>query len=269
MKFTEIEIEIIYLKAVVELIDSVINQEVISIYKGKDGAQALFRTMTHQTYFNIILVDFLSKSDRKITGDSKSYLSALSYISNNPKFNLNNSVISLKKSVDDFKKWLEEYIKVDVWFPSLELQDVLNLKRVEFIKICGNISKHNFTRLSRVSKILQNILKRNNINTSERDVLSLLEDFYDRFHNDIFNYHGSFLVEQLNNIRWAIHKYLEPTFHNLINYIDDDLIRYEYRIPKEIRNDFSKNCFIDLLNYIRRTPYVEKFNTYKSLKISY
>ncbi|MBM3713674.1 MAG: hypothetical protein FJW56_09635 [Actinobacteria bacterium] len=93
MKFTDIEIEIIYLKAVIELIDYVVNYEVVSIYKSIEGAQAIFRTMTHQKYFNIILVDFLSKSDKKITGNAKSYLKALSDISENPKFDVNNSVL--------------------------------------------------------------------------------------------------------------------------------------------------------------------------------
>lgn len=269
MKFTDIEIEVIYLKAVVELIDSVVNLEVSSIYEGEDGVQAMFRTMTHQKYFNIILVDFLSKSDKKITGDTKSYIKALSDILDNPKFDVNNSISYLKNPVNIFKNWLEEFIEVEVWFPSLELKETLKIKRIEFIKICGNISKHNFTRLSSVTNDIQVILKRNNINRCEEDRLTLLGDFYERFHTDIFNYHGSFLVEQLNNIRWGIHKYLEPTYHNLINYIDDDMIQYEYRIPNGVENDFSKNCFVELLNDIRKKPYIEMFSSYNSLKMSY
>lgn len=269
MKFNEIEKEIIYLKAIVELIDSVVNHEVLSIHKGEDGTQVLFRSMTHQKYFNIILVDFLSKSDIKITGDKKSYLKALLDISNNPMFDIDNSILTLKNSVKDFKRWLEKQISVKTWFPSLESEYILNIKRIEFIKICGNISKHNFTRLSSVVQVIQEILKRNEISRSDEDVLSLLDDFYGRFHNDIFNYHGSFLIEQLNNIRWAVQNYLKPTLHNLINYTEDDMVFYKYKIPKGIKNEFSKSCFIDLLNDIRRKPYVEKFSTYNSLKISY
>jgi len=164
---------------------------------------------------------------------------------------------------------LEDFIEVEVWFPSLELKETLKIKRVEFIKICGNISKHNFTRLSNVTSNIKSILQRHNINRSDEDVLSLLGDFYERFHTDIFNYHGSFLVEQFNDIRRGIHKYLEPTYKNSIKYIDNNMIRYEFKIPMDIENDFSKNCFVELLNDIRKEPYVKVFRTYNSLRKSY
>ena len=42
--------------------------------------------------------------------------------------------------------------------------------------------------------------------------LLALADFYERFHTDVLNYHGSTLVEFLNNIRWGIHYYLHPQY---------------------------------------------------------
>jgi hypothetical protein len=34
-----------------------------------------------------------------------------------------------------------------------------------------------------------------------------LDDFYERFHKDILNYHSSTIAEFLNNIRWGIYEY--------------------------------------------------------------
>ena len=274
MNFTDIEQEVIFLKASSETIDSIVNHEMLTLSGGEEAGEALFKSATHQRLFNIILVDFLSKSAKEVTGKSNSYLGALALgalaeICEKPNFNQHDSVKSLKRAVIAFKKWLEHEIKVKVWLSSIELKTKLKVLRQEFIKICGNISKHNFSRLSKTVDDLKNILSRSAVELSDEDGLLIIDDFYERFHTDILGYHGSHLVEQLNNIRWGIQEYLEPEFKSSIVYEGGNLPKYRYTYPNGINTEFAKNCYWELMNDVRRRPYVRRFKTYDMLKKAY
>ena len=270
MKFTATEKEVIILKAITELIDSMVNFEVFSLYGNDPHTSIGFQTMTHQQYFNIILLDFLSCFDEKVLGKKKSYLEAIKTICQFPNFNKNNSIKNLKISTEEFIIWLEQEVQVKTWLPSIDTETSLSIKRIEFIKICGNISKHNFTRLSRVAKELISILKRNAINISFEDSLLILDDFYEIYHFDIFNYHSSTIAEFLNNIRWGIYEYLLSEFHQSIDYEGNKHPKkYHYTYPKEINNNFTRNCYWDLMNKVRSKPYMRKFKVTRYLKMNY
>lgn len=122
MRFTAIEQEIIHLKASTASIGSMVNHNILELSEGKDGAQAIFPTPIHQRLFNILLVDFLSKSSGELTGEKISSLDALVKVCEEPSFNQRNSVKSLKRAVTSFKKWLGREIGVDVWFPAINLK---------------------------------------------------------------------------------------------------------------------------------------------------
>jgi len=270
MKFTPTEKEVIILKAVIELIDSMVNYEVFNLYGHDPHTSIGFRTMTHQKYFNIILLDFLSCSDEKVLGEKQPYLEAIKTICQFPNFNKNNSIKNLKISSEDFIIWLEKEVQVKTELPSIDSKSSLLIKRIEFIKICGNISKHNFTRLSGVAKGLISILKRNTVNISFEDSLLFLDYFYERYHTDIFAYHSSTIAEFLNNIRWGIYEYLLPEFCQSIDY--ESIKRpkkYHYTYPKEIKNNFARSCYWDLMNKIQSKPYMRKFKVTRYLKMNY
>lgn len=269
MKFTAIEQEIIFLKASNESIGSMVNHDVLELSGGDNGAQAIFKTSIHQRYFNIILVDFLSKSAEEVTGEKISSLDALVKICEVPNFNQHNSVKSLRRAVTVFKKWLEHEIKVKVWFRSINLKTDLKVQRQEIIKICGDISKHTFSRLHVRARELKKILKRNGKEVSDDDGLALLDDFYERFHTDIFTYQGSHIVEQLNSIRWGIQVYLQPEFNGSLVYECYTPLKYRYTYPDGINTKFVKYCYWALMNDIRATPYMKRFKTDKILTRRY
>ncbi len=77
MAYSEIEKEIIFLKAVQELIDEMVNYEVLDLIGEDPDSEIRFKSPTHQRFFNIILVDFLSLSDKKVVGEQLSYLEAV------------------------------------------------------------------------------------------------------------------------------------------------------------------------------------------------
>jgi hypothetical protein len=246
-----------------------INAEVLELSINGKNAQAIFKTSIHQRLFNILLVDFLSKSAGEITGRNISSLDALVEICVNPMFNENNSVKSLRAAVKRFKKWLEREIAVEVWFPSISLNASLNVQRKEFITICGDISKHSFSRLGRRARDLMKIFERSGGKVTMEEALILLDEFYERFHTDIFSYHASHLVEQLNDITWGIKDYLQPQLPTSVIRVDATLPRYRYVYPDGLNTEFAKHCYRNLMNEISITPHIKKFRTHKSLKASY
>ena len=122
-----------------------------------------------------------------------------------------------------------------------------------------------------VSKKLVEILKRSKIDISLHDSLLILEDFYERFHDDILIYHASNIVEMLNNIRWGLQKYLLPEFNKSYrkDISDPRGLRYSYNYPKNIKEKFAKSCYWNLMNSIRREPNFKKFKSTKWLKLRY
>ena len=269
MSFSQIEREVIFLIAVKKLIDEMVNYEIFDLKGDDPESQIMFHSITHQRFFNIILVDFLSCSDKKVIGEQQSYLSAIRSICQNPSFNQSESINSLVIATDKFIHWLEEEVPVEIWFPSIAKNEVLSIKRIEFLKICGNISKHNFSRLSGAANELSKIFKRNNIDIDFEESLLILNEFYERFHTDILNYHSSTIAEFLNNIRWGIYNYLQPEFCRSIVWDNKKSHIYRYTYPLDVNNKFAKNCYWELMNEVRNVPYMKKFQVTKYLKQIY
>lgn len=270
MNFSDYEQEVINLKAINECIDSMINLEVFELLGSDPESQILFPTSTHQKYFNIILVDFLSNIDKDLAGESQSCLDILKKISHSPRLGDGNSVKQLRISVDILDKWLHREIREKVWLPSIDKQIILKILRIEFLMICGNISKHHFARLTKkTSRDLIAIFRRSGLEITKEESLILYDDFFEWFHINIFNYHSSAIAEMVNNIRWGIQKYLLPEFNNSINYSLKDPLKYEYQVPKEVFTDFGKSCYWELMNEVRSKPNVRKFEVTKTLKLRY
>jgi hypothetical protein len=96
--------------------------------------------------------------------------------------------------------WLEEEVEVPVWFPSIDKDIVLKIPRATFLKVCGNLSKHNFLRLIGVADEIRQILEDCGVTIGIDDALRALPDFFQRF-SSILNYHGRTIAEFLNSIR--------------------------------------------------------------------
>ncbi|GAJ00857.1 unnamed protein product, partial [marine sediment metagenome] len=163
IKFSGIEQEVIILRAVTDLIDSMVNFAVMSLLGNDPDSNILFESSTHQGFFNIILVDFLSCTDKEGPSKKISYLGGLREIVNNPCFDENNSVHNLKVTTQEFKDWLEQKVEVDVWLPSIDRETKLKISRFDFLKMTGNISKHNYLRAINVAKKLKRILSESGI----------------------------------------------------------------------------------------------------------
>lgn len=273
----EIEKEAILLKAVQEIIDEIINYGIFSL-KGKgENRNIELKSTVHQKYFYIMVVDFLSKPKgrekkkeiyclKDFRFNSDNYLYELNYVCENPQFNIDNSIEYLKKPVNDMISWLEHEVTIEnLWLPLIGQEINLRIKGKDLIKISGNMSKHNFSRLDIVVKDLKGIFEENGVSLSCDDIIISLNIIYEWFHDNVLNYYASVIAEMLNNIRWGIHEYLKPTFERCYKRIGN--LQYEYEIPPEIESEFAKSCFWELMNAIKSGPIVKKFTVTKYLKL--
>src|SRR5262249_44565199 len=144
--FTSVEREVVLLKAIHELVGSMVNFELLSLLGEDPNTQVLFKSDVHHRFFNILLADFLSQTDTRNPFERTSYLDALQSITRNPSFNMNSSIGSLRRATQELKSWLDQELQIEVWLPSIETSAMLNISRTRFLKMCGNICKHNFLR---------------------------------------------------------------------------------------------------------------------------
>ena len=272
LNLTPLEQEIITLKAVLDMIGDMVNREVMTIPFSDPDSSVMFKTTTHMAFFNIILVDLLSKPNRFFTGDN-SYIDRLKEICANPRMSEVQDMQELRVAVCAFDRWLSEEVAIqNRWFPSLELQIDLRIKRQVFIRICGNITKHNFTHLTGVAKILKEVFRENGESISLDRCILALQDFRQQFYEDIFLYHSSTIAEFLNNIRWGIYSYAAPVRARCLENRYDEELRiafYTYRYPQDVTSELGKTCYWDLMNDVMRQPFIQRFEVARYLKMRY
>lgn len=268
LKLTDIEKEVVVLKAIKELIDSIVNLEVLML-SDTDPAEVRFHTMTHAMFFNLVLVDLLSKIDEKGFVEPEAYLSRLAAITKNPHFNVEGSVDDLAATTQQFRNWLNtRFSREKVWLPSIETEMTLELSRIELVKVGGNICRHNFLRAVGIAEEVRKILARHDVDITLDQALLVLSDLNEWLHGDMFQYHSSTIAEFLNNLRWGIYKYLRPEFERSIVRESGDP-KYHYTYPDGIESAFAKECYWDLMNEIKSKPYMRRFEVTKSLKKRY
>ncbi len=269
---TPLEQEIITLKVVLDMIGDMVNHETMTIHFSRPDTLVMFNTMTHMAFFNIILVDLLSKPSKPFMGD-KCYLERLKEICANPRIGKIEDIRELSEAVCAFARWLSEKVTIqNRWFPSLELSVDLNIERTVFIRICGNIAKHNLTHLTGAAKTLREVFAENGQSISDDKCVLALQDFRTQFYHDVFHYHSSTIAEFLNNIRWGIYSYAAPVRAHCVENRYDEGLRlntYEYHYPADITSDVGKSCYWDLMNDVMQQPYIQRFEVVKYLKTRY
>lgn len=273
LSLSDLEIEVIVLKASLDLIDDMVNRETMCFYfcEHSSEAEVGFTTETHQAYFSILLVDFLSRP-RGFFISSENYLHRLNAISECPLLG-DSKVEALSGAVKSFRSWLEEKATdVQTWFPTLNLEIDLAIERQLFITICGNMSKHNFTQQTWQAKKLQKLLRENDCNFPIDKCLMALEDFYTRFGEDILLYHATMLAKFLNDIRWGIYEYAHAErSQSVVKWYDENsgLTRYKYKYPPGVCSRLGKTSYWDLMNAVMKPPPIPRFEVNRYFKMQY
>ena len=265
------EHEVIILNAVCSLIDEMNNRAMFKLY----DSSIIFHTAAHTKLFNILLVDFLSKihgskllsnlekPDNISNVRNNSYLYYLLNICASP--SLGGDISEFESACNIFAEWLDDFFMLEkVWFPSIDLQIDIKVKRFDALKHTGNIAKHNFTRLEHTVSKVREILIENECNPTPtlEECYLVLPEFQDWFHTHAFVALSSAISEQLNNIRWGIHHYLtdeyrrayRPEYHAALHFQS-----YTFDVPKEISHPFARTSYWELMNSARREPILPKY----------
>lgn len=255
----KVETEVVMLLAIYELIDSIVHKGILDLFEGPETTEVRFKDRVHAQYFNLVLVDLLSLTDKDGPVVKQSYVGALTKICEDPSFNVGDSILPLRGAAQTFRSWLQTTIIIpEMWLPTLSLKIDLKICRIELLKIAGNICKHNVLRSVRTMRAFQRALADSGTAVDLNHALLATSEVYDWLHRDRFLAQSNAIVEFLNNIRWGIRRYLAPEYaRSKVN--DPDGVGYSYTYPAEITDDFARASYWDLMNKIRSQPYLPQF----------
>jgi hypothetical protein len=273
-KYTDLDREIIVLSAVWDLIDSMVHYGHFVRGHRFEETMLMFNTSECSRLFIIMLADFLSKpSEGTFTLKFKegkgslaeTYLGNLLDISAAPHFQ--GEVTLLKASAHAFADWLDGSVTVEnVWLPSIEREGAITVQRKTYLKICGTLTKHGFTRLGNTVKAIQRVLADNGTTIDEGQSYLVIPDFQDWFRDHVFIASSSIVAWHLNEIRWGLFQYLRPEFERAYTpYLVGDFETYRFDVPVAITNPLIRSMYWDLMNRVRSEPYFPRFTVQRYL----
>jgi hypothetical protein len=161
-----------------------------------------------------------------------------------------------------FAEWLDGFAEVqNVWLPSIEHNGTLRVRRMNYLKMCGTISKHGFPRLDRTVRDLHRILTENGAEVDGGQSYLVIPEFQEWFQDNVFIASSTRVAWHLNEIRWGIYYYLVSEFRRA--YTPTKVISgaqmYSYDVPSEITDTLVRSMYWDLMNTMRTPPYFPRF----------
>lgn len=282
----EIEQECIILNSVWEMINGMVNWAMFVKHDRTEPTNMMFETSQHGRLFNILLGDFLSPLQafkrqpiplglRPAPSNARpsdlTFLYYLRQVCATPHFAPHASDLSAR--TEAFATWLEgDFVASGVNLHAIDVVADLRVHRYRYIKICGDIAKHNLARLATNVGHIRALLKASGHSVSEQEAYLAVENFFEWFHSDIFIYHSSHIAEFLNNIRWAIFDYLRQEFarswHQSEGY-SQSFPMYGYHVPEDCTEPVARAMYWDLMNRVRAKPWVHRFVVSDSFKKRY
>lgn len=261
---TPTEHEVMGLKAVVETLDEMLNHAIFRLFEG-DNAHLLFERRAQQQLFHAFLLDFLSKPASELVGSKGTHLDVLRRVIERGALSPSADTTELVSAIDVFEAWLNGRFSVDIHIPSTNDIQRVEIDRRRMVWLAGNMAKHRFARLSRVTEKIQQIIEQAGVRPTRGDLHAAVDDLRDRFSEDLLLYHANALAEMLNNIRWAVHNYLLPIYRWA--YRQDEPALYQFEYPAGVVDEFARSVFWDLMNDVRRGPYLPRFTIPDSYKV--
>jgi hypothetical protein len=280
--YSPIQQEVIVLAAVLDLIDDMVNMRTFARPITSRPANLMPNTSTDLRVFAILLGDFLSlpkaysggknpfglsAPEKHESGSARTYLRYLREIANNPNFN--GDIGPLAKEVHAFSAWLDVRITCPkVWFADLNIEFDMTVERIWVFKTVGDLAKHNFSRLEGQIRRIKRMLADHGFMIDEADIYGALPSINEWLGDHLLAYHTSTIAEFLNNLRWAIHGYLQPEFVRAFRRQGEDLL-YTFDVPSEIGQNLPRGMYWRLMNAMRNEPCFPRFEVTHSLKAQF
>lgn len=269
MELNSFERETIGLCISMEAIKDMVNHALLKITPYSDGsneAEIYFHDFTHRSLFLIRFLDFAKEcGDRKLTGVSGSCISVLEQATLKQSYNDNGSINELEAAISNINEWLEFESPLKLWLPTLDIEAKINVSRHDILKVSGNHSKHNLSRLTAVSKTIHKLLLRHGYDVDIQHIPLALEDFQEHLEQNYFIYYGTWMAQLLNDLLWGIQRYLEPEYRSSYT-PKGDMGSYRFIYPKKINNKISEEWYWRLMNNVRSGPIFHKFKAPEILR---
>ena len=263
MNYSAAEQEAIGLCVCLEAVDDIANHSLLELRDVSslpEETEVYFHSHIHQQLFLIRLLDFVKEvGDKQLTGIRGACLEVLRSACITKSYEIHGSIDDLKESVEQLDKWLHYKTPITIWLPTLNINATIEVPRLDFNTITGNQSKHNLSRLTKVSKDITKILSDHGHAVRLEHIPLALDDFREHLEENFFVYYGTWLTELINNIRWGLQTYLEPTFRWSYRAVGTDSFVYTYEYPIEIQHDVPRQWFWRLMNNIRARPHLKQF----------
>ena len=282
----DIEREAIILNSAWKMIDGMVNWAMFVPVNLREPTNLMFHDDEHARMFIVLLGDFLSQVHaygsepiplglRAAPADAqpadRTFLYHLRQVCAAPQ--LWSDATELGKEVEAFAEWLEaEFVATGVWLPEIDVQADLPIARYRYLRMCGDIAKHHLGRLSVNARHIRDLLRRAGQNINEQEAYLAIDDFFQWFFGSIFLYHSSQIAEFLNNIRWAIFRYLEPEYRRSYHLTQDatpDFRAYRYQVPEAIAEPIARAMYWDVMNRVRQKPWMPRFAIHEVHKRRY
>lgn len=255
----------------VEAIDDMVNHALlllidVSPFPGE--CETRFHSRIHQQLFLIRLLDFVKESgDKALTGIKGSCLDILEAAGNNTSLCPNGDAQPLVSAVANLKDWLNKERDIKLWLPTLNIEAHVTVSCMDLLTIAGNQSKHNLSRLTGVCRHIAQILNDQDYAVTLEMMPLALDDFREHLNENFFIYHGTWLAELLNNVRWGIQEYLYPVYRwSYREHIPELPGIYRYEYPSEVQSKIAQHWFWRLMNSVRSGPPFKRFDGAHYLK---
>lgn len=198
------------------------------------------------------------------------FLFHLRLVCSNP--TLGKDTSGLNSAVEAFANWLEcEFVAEGVNLSDIDAVLDLKVSRIQYIKMCGDIAKHNLARLEANVSKLRRLLSTAGHEVDEPAGYRAIPEFFEWFEN-IFIYHASQIAEFLNNIRWEIYLYLQSEFRRSYHRKEgwtESHPWYAYHVPELIKQPVAYAMYWDAMNRSRSKPFVQRFSISDYTKTRY
>ncbi|QWT22082.1 hypothetical protein KPL74_08755 [Bacillus sp. NP157] len=250
-------------------LDDLVNHDLMQLTINGDGEMEVrFHARAHRSLFLIRLLDFVSeKGSAGLLGVKSSCLDVLEQVADQPVLGDQCGGEGLAAAVVALKSWMDAPITPTVWLPSIGTNARLSVTRHQLLEISGNQAKHNPSRLSAVSGKLQAILGAAGHQVAIDKVPFALGDLRDHLEGNLFIYYATWIAELLNNVRWAIHRYLEPVYRTVYRKESRFEGDYTFALPPGLtRGSAPHMWFHDLMNHVRSGPIVPPFRAWRFLR---
>jgi hypothetical protein len=267
-------LEVIGLSIAFEALKSMVNYSMLDVLHLSDGSgevEVRFKSAPQRDLFYIRLLDFAHEGgSRRLLGTATdmSCLEILETVGSTPRLSTPKSAQELGHAAAQLRTWLEHTVQPKFWLGEINVNARVSVTRLQLLKIAGNQAKHNMSRLTGVCGQVQKLLADNGHDVPFELMPFALEDLRAHLGENMFIYYGSWLAELLNDLTWALYRYVQPIYQRQIVFGEGPLpgfYRYEPLAGVDPKSP-AHFWLYRLLNDARSTPYIPSFRASHYLK---